>query len=670
MSMLGLFSQAGDANAPRSPDDLAERRKLARKLIEQGSDYSPVQHWAQGLARVAAGALGGYDSRMADQDEKAARSEANKAFEQLFGGGGGESIAAATPATGAMPSVGANATEVSDRFLGTAREAGLTNPYGLAALGATGQRESSWSPDRVNASWSDPSESGQAGTSGGALSWRGPRLAALQSFARQNGEQGNGSPETQARFFAQEDPKLIAALQSAKSPDEAIGLMNNAWRFAGYDRPGGEAGARVAAARSWAERMGGGAVTPGQTAMAQTLVQRGPAPVEPVTDDRLGAASAAQSAGMADKPGAGAQNAQFFIPGRPQVVAQGQPAQAAPSGDNARMRGAMAILNNPFSAPGARAYAQSILTQERKDPRDGVIKDLTIEEKRKSLGRVETETMTAPDGTVFEREKGKPGAAWTQTIQLPQKAEDRTNYQRELDDENKARAARGEKPLSIMEYRTQVGRANAPSVNIDQKQEGSFAQETGKALAKRFDGLATEGDEAAQNLGLVSELRRLGQRIDFGAPAAVKSALGRLGVKTEGVSDIEAFNTLTARLTPQQRLPGAGATSDFDAKMFKESLPQLMNTPEGNTLVLDAIEKLSQNRIARGEVAMRVQMGELTPKEAMGEIRKLQSEAKALSDSVREYGKPKSAQPGPAQPAQSPDGWQDMGGGVRVREKR
>jgi hypothetical protein len=195
------------------------------------------------------------------------------------------------------------------------------------------------------------------------------------------------------------------------------------------------------------------------------------------------------------------------------------------------------------------------------------------------------------------------------------------------------------------------------TVNVDasQKAEDAFGVETGKALAKRFDEMVGDGDVAAQNLELVSELRRLGGRIDFGAPAVAKGFLGRFGIKTEGISDIEAFNTLINRLTPQQRLPGTGATSDFDAKMFKESLPQLMNTPEGNKLIIDTIEKVSQNRIARGEIAMRVQMGELPRKEGIAELRRLQSEAKGMSDSIRDFGKTKTTttdRPGAAQPQQ------------------
>src|SRR5690606_13127157 len=120
---------------------------------------------------------------------------------------------------------------------------GVTNPYALAAIAATGKHESGFSPKNVNRTWSDPSQSGQPGTAGGIMSWRGPRYRALAAA-------GDLSPAGQAKFFLSEDPKLIAALNNARSVDEAVALMNNAWRFAGYDRPGGEAARRLATARS------------------------------------------------------------------------------------------------------------------------------------------------------------------------------------------------------------------------------------------------------------------------------------------------------------------------------------------------------------------------------------------------------------------------------------
>lgn len=129
-------------------------------------------------------------------------------------------------------------------FINTVRAGGLTNPNALAAVAAYGDAESGWNPKNAVSTWSDPSQSGQPGTSGGILSWRGDRYSRLAAG-------GDLSPEAQARYFLQEDPQLIAALNQAKSPEEASRLMANAWKFAGYDKPGGEAARRSALARNY-----------------------------------------------------------------------------------------------------------------------------------------------------------------------------------------------------------------------------------------------------------------------------------------------------------------------------------------------------------------------------------------------------------------------------------
>lgn len=141
------------------------------------------------------------------------------------------------PAASAAQPVDGN---VYDGFMRTVKTK-VSNPYALAAIASTGQSESSFSSKRANSSWSDPSQSGKEGTSGGIMSWRDTRLQKLYNFAATKGEKpGAISPQTQAEFFLQEDPRLIARLNSARSVEEAQSLMNRAWQFADYDKPGGK----------------------------------------------------------------------------------------------------------------------------------------------------------------------------------------------------------------------------------------------------------------------------------------------------------------------------------------------------------------------------------------------------------------------------------------------
>lgn len=56
------FSQAPTQRAPLTPDALATRQRMAQSLMQEGSSTAPVQHWMQGLARVAQAALGAYEN--------------------------------------------------------------------------------------------------------------------------------------------------------------------------------------------------------------------------------------------------------------------------------------------------------------------------------------------------------------------------------------------------------------------------------------------------------------------------------------------------------------------------------------------------------------------------------------------------------------------------------
>lgn len=168
-----------------------------------------------------------------------------------------------------LGTAGANVTneDTFGGFMGTVQEGGLTNPFGLAAVASTVQRESGFDPKNGNRTWSDPSESGVEGTSGGYMSLRDDRYKKMVAFTG-----GDMSPQAQAAYFMKEDPSLITRLQGAKSVEEAQQMMNEAWKFAGYDKPNeGEAAERFATANSMLSRFGGtsGGAAPGQTGTRQ-----------------------------------------------------------------------------------------------------------------------------------------------------------------------------------------------------------------------------------------------------------------------------------------------------------------------------------------------------------------------------------------------------------------
>ena len=63
------------------------RRKIAQQLMREGMSAEPIQHWAQGLARLGQGALGGYQMYQADQRDKETEAGNNAALIAALSGG-------------------------------------------------------------------------------------------------------------------------------------------------------------------------------------------------------------------------------------------------------------------------------------------------------------------------------------------------------------------------------------------------------------------------------------------------------------------------------------------------------------------------------------------------------------------------------------------------------
>lgn len=168
--------------------------------------------------------------------------------------------------------------------------------------------------------------------------------------------------------------------------------------------------------------------------------------------------------------------------------------------------------------------------------------------------------------------------------------------------------------------------AGKTEVNVDTQGQNAFAKEGGQVIAKRFSKLSEEGDTATQDLALVGQLRDLGQQIQTGGGAAIRGALAQYGIKLgDNVGEIEAYNAIVDKLTPTQRVPGSGATSDYEGRMFKNSLPNLIKTPAGNEIVQNTLAGLAQSKIDRAKIAEAALAGDLSPSEAMKQLRALPS---------------------------------------------
>jgi hypothetical protein len=174
-------------------------------------------------------------------------------------------------------------------------------------------------------------------------------------------------------------------------------------------------------------------------------------------------------------------------------------------------------------------------------------------------------------------------------------------------------------------------------VNTGDKAQSKGDEKLQEKLSESFIKTFEEGQAAGDQIKQLAEMRALAARVGTGAGAVAKQYLGQWGIKTEGLSEIQALQAGVSRLIPQQRVPGSGTSSDFDGEHFKNSIFALNKTPEGNNLIFDTMEGLAKNKLDRADVSGRVISGEITRAEGVKEMLTLQRQAVDLSERVKEH---------------------------------
>ena len=96
------------------------------------------------------------------------------------------------------------------------------------------------------------------------------------------------------------------------------------------------------------------------------------------------------------------------------------------------------------------------------------------------------------------------------------------------------------------------------------------------------------------------------------ATLGMRQVLDQLGIKTDpSVSPQILFQTIISELIPNVRPAGAGATSDFEIKLYEKALPSLKNTPEQNRVIIEDFIKGAKINQARSNYV--IEMSADTP---------------------------------------------------------
>lgn len=143
---------------------------------------------------------------------------------------------------------------------------------------------------------------------------------------------------------------------------------------------------------------------------------------------------------------------------------------------------------------------------------------------------------------------------------------------------------------------------------------------------KMFGDVQTAGSSARSNVARIDVLDKLLAESPAGAPASMVAMAGRVGINLgKDSSNIQAANAIINQLVPAQREPGSGPMSDRDIELFRSSLPQLINTREGNQKIVSTMRAIAQYDVLRGNIANDVLNGRMSPSQGRDALMNLEN---------------------------------------------
>jgi len=148
---------------------------------------------------------------------------------------------------------------------------------------------------------------------------------------------------------------------------------------------------------------------------------------------------------------------------------------------------------------------------------------------------------------------------------------------------------------------TKVG-GNGVNINLGDSGAGDFQNERIKSTVKRYTAMQEQAQNARFTSSQVSLLGDLLSETDTGLATGIKQKLYEgLGLDLRSDTQVAA-EAMLSKLVPAQREKGSGPMSDRDLDMFRNALPSLKTTPEGNALIVATLQAVSEYQIKLGEI--------------------------------------------------------------------
>lgn len=586
-------------------EEITNRRKIADAMMK--GDYSPVQHWTQGLARVVDGALGGLELRQLDAAARANAAESDRVVREAYGDifpTAPRSVPPVASSTSMADSAVVPITPVAsapmpelDRVVRTVwGEAGNQPPAGQAAVAAVinnRAKQSGMTPEQVIMA------------KGQFEPWNNP--AARARMERLD----PASPEYQ-RIAA-----TVTPIMSGAAPDPTGGATHfyapKEQASLGRAAPSWDNGTGVDLGDHRFFKLGyGGSGRHGIPPQAQ------PSPMD-TAQWPVGPVGAPTQ--VADDPATLPANATPTQGVTPQAIPSPGVVQVAQAMASSRSPAAlMSAATNPYISESARKVAGMVL-QKRMDDEKATHIDLGTEVGIMRGGRIvdrvakTTPPIIVPEGGTAVDRNGR---------QLFQGAPKQTNDLREYETYTQQEKTAGRTPQDFTPWMRENKQAGATKLTVDQRSETEEGKERGKGLAKRLNDVADDGGKASEDALVFSRFGDLLNNVQTGSKTAILEKVRQMtggAVNLDPNTDnVQALSAAIQYMAPRLRVPGSGSQSDRELSNFLNSIPALAGTPGGNTQILETLSGIIEHRRARAGIASEWQLGDITAKEAQKQM--------------------------------------------------
>lgn len=140
--------------------------------------------------------------------------------------------------------------------------------------------------------------------------------------------------------------------------------------------------------------------------------------------------------------------------------------------------------------------------------------------------------------------------------------------------------------------------ARTPPVQVNMPGENARVRADTQTLQEVNQG----ANQARAVMALLEQAEGAIARVPEGAGAQLVPILGqigaRLGFNIPGTSEAEVLRAITTQLGVLQRVPGSGATTDFEMRLYMQAVPRLGTTREGNLALVRMGRRLAERKIA------------------------------------------------------------------------